>query len=137
MSMACTARLWLRVIGIAVAVLTGTAVVLLATVFAVFFVGWFSLLVPVAAVVALVAALSRGESADCCPQCGGALSPAVVGAVSISGGGGTRLQAVYTCGVSGHRSWRWADAGAPLAAAGATATAAPSPTAGGPHWPTS
>ena len=116
MDTTCEARLWLRVIGISVAVLTGTAVVLLATVFAVFFVGWFSLLVPVAAVAALVAALSRGENAKCCPQCGGALSPAVVGAVSACGDGGTRLQAVYTCAVSGHRSWRWADAGGPLQA---------------------
>lgn len=107
-----TARRVLRILLGVIAVVVGAAVTLVLTCYAMFFTGWFALLVPAAVLTPLVRALSRPKP-ERCPQCGTVLSPAAIHAVPVSDGG-FRLRADYRCTVAGHRSWRWVHTGEPL-----------------------
>ncbi|MEY9876041.1 hypothetical protein ABH931_005548 [Streptacidiphilus sp. MAP12-33] len=117
-------------IGVALFVAVGgLLLVLTITALATFFVGPFSLLIPLGALFAAIAALStwsqRTRAAEWCPECGGVLSAAVIEAARIDDSGELRLRAVYTCAVVEHRSWRWADEGGPLRAEGASSREEP------------
>ncbi|SEM40083.1 hypothetical protein [Streptacidiphilus jiangxiensis] len=101
-----------------VVVTLGSLLLLITTAIATFLFGWFALPVPLVALVAAFAVLSkrlnRTGAAGWCPECGGVLSPAVIEPARFDASDELRLRAVYTCAVLGHRSWRWADEGGPL-----------------------
>ena len=103
-------RPWAR--GFRVACLVVALLMLPAALVGLFF-GW-EFMLPVSVLLLFSRALAaKGRPiGDLCPHCGAGLVTAVIESAPPPSQG--RLRAVYVCTVYGHRSWRWADAGAPL-----------------------